>query len=178
MPLENTRPATSDNHNRRTTRPENLVPDIAEYYRQEVYKNNPIKNKSYRIPLSVPEELDDYDEFTPNYSYIDKNTRTFKYGIHGVADAGRGAVETEYEDPTMLGFTFEMDESNSALFNAMPDFIDKYGVYYPEIKSRKVVWQRFIEIITHFMKSRDSGPYYKYHYISKVKGLDKYLNDL
>lgn len=89
------------------------------------------------------------------------------------------------EDPTLLGYTFEIDDNNSPLladasepYSAMA-FIDKYQGM-PEIAARRTMLEEFQKQIKMFFRSQESTkikesdyPYVKSHYINSVSGMDK-----
>lgn len=104
-------------------------------------------------------------------SIVDGNTNIFRYGIFN--NPGN-----EIEDPTVLGFTLEIDDQ-SPLFTEIEGFISKYKLFNSEIASREPVYNEFKNNIVQFFKSQESatsnvekGIYIKSHYINTISGLD------
>lgn len=102
---------------------------------------------------------------------VDKNQDVFRYGLNKFDDSN-------YEDPTYLGFTLEID-SNSALFTDVLPFLEKYSSKYPELKARIPVYKEFLNRVKQIFNSQDSvnneqdkTQFIKQHYINSVSGLD------
>lgn len=110
----------------------------------------------------------------------DPNTDIFRYGLWY-------DLYSNVEDPTLLGFTCEIDDSeNSPLFGTGPNsaaaFIEKYSGM-PEVGVRDRILQRFQKNIKMLFKSMESietkstdFPYVKSHYLEKVVGLKALSN--
>lgn len=105
---------------------------------------------------------------------VDGNTDVFRYGLHRYARAGA------YEDPTILGFTFELDEESSPLFKDLPRFLNEYGSKYPEVDARRQTLEQLWDAMRQFFMSQESvvdpakaTAYIKSHYINSVAGLTK-----
>lgn len=101
---------------------------------------------------------------------VDGNTDVFRYGIFN-------NPENEIEDPTILGFTMEIDDQ-SPLFTEVEGFIAQYKNYNSEIAARESVYAQFKENVVKFFKSQESaisptekGIYIKSHYINSVTGM-------
>lgn len=120
------------------------------------------------------------------FTVVDQNTDVFRYGL-GRSVSQNPNRDSAYEDPTILGFTLEIDELNSPLFNGEAlNFLERHSDR-PEIESRIVMLERFKEEAVKFFKSQESNIepnlsplYIKSHYINSVAGLsnlNKKLND-
>ena len=103
---------------------------------------------------------------------VDGNKDTFIYGL------SKNYHDSNYEDPTYLGFTIEIDD-NSALFNQVLPFLEKQGAIRPEFNARKEVYKDFIYKIKQVFNSQESviektqeSQYIKQHYINSIKGLE------
>lgn len=107
----------------------------------------------------------------------DPNSFIFRYGLFF-------DNYSNIEDPTLLGFTIELDDSNnSPLFAdintpySAAKFIDVYK-NMPEIASRKEILEEFQKNIKMFFKSQNSSqtnakdlPYVKSHYINGISSM-------
>lgn len=110
----------------------------------------------------------------------DPNLNTFKYGMWM-------SPYSNVEDPTLLGFTCEIDDSEqSPLFGtgeySAAAFIEKYSGM-PEIAARQqflLQFQRNIKMLFKSMESTQTSesdfPYVKSHYLQKVVGLKTLSN--
>jgi hypothetical protein len=103
---------------------------------------------------------------------VDGNMDVFRYGL------SKGNIDSDYEDPTFLGFTIEIDE-NSALFNEVGPFLEKHGASRAEMNARIPVYKEFTSKIVQLFKSQESveeqgqqSIYIKQHYINSISGLD------
>lgn len=103
---------------------------------------------------------------------VDGNTDVFKYGLLKYEDS-------QFEDPTYLGFTIEIDTETSALFGWVKPFLEKQGSTRIEHNSRIPVYDEFTNKIIQIFKSQESvtdpsekGVFIKSHYINSVSGLD------
>lgn len=137
--------------------------------------------------------VEDYQNQTPRTwnRDIDPNTFIHRYGLFF-------DNYSNLEDPTLLGFTLEIDDSNASPLFADANtpysaarFIDRYSKY-PEIASRKEILVEFQKQIKMFFRSQESSktneadlPYVKSHYINSISGLGnltkkivKYPDDL
>jgi len=119
---------------------------------------------------------EDFSKRTRTFNDVrDPNSNMFRYGL----------FFDEYssvEDPTLLGFTCEIDDSeNSPLFGtgeySARAFINKYS-NMPEIAARDTLLTQFQRNIKMMFKSQESTktsesdfPYVKAHYLEKVVGL-------
>jgi hypothetical protein len=107
----------------------------------------------------------------------DPNSWVFRYGLFF-------DNYSNLEDPTLLGFTVEIDDSNnSPLFADVTEpysaaaFIEKYKGM-PEIAARQTILTEFQNNIKMFFRSQESAktkdsdiPYVKSHYINSISGL-------
>jgi hypothetical protein len=107
----------------------------------------------------------------PLRTLVDGNMDVFRYGLFKYDDSN-------YEDPTYLGFTVEIDES-SALFTQVMPFLEKHGATRAEMDARIPVYNDFVAKIVQIFKSQESveeptqkGIYIKQHYINSISGLD------
>jgi len=101
----------------------------------------------------------------------DGNQDVFRYGLQKYSGS-------EYEDPTYIGFTIEID-SESALFTEVLPFLEKYGSTRNEIQSRIPVYKEFIDKVQTIFKSQESiendsdkSRFIKSHYINSISGLN------
>lgn len=142
--------------------------------------------------LNINEEAINQDGFSTNNSSVedyqnqsvrtwnrdaDPNTFIHRYGLFF-------DLHSNIEDPTLLGFTIEIDDSNSSpLFadnttkHGAAYFIEKYS-NFSEIKTRKDILTEFQKQIKMFFRSQESSrtsesdlPYVKSHYINSISGL-------
>lgn len=105
----------------------------------------------------------------PRFGVVDRNTAIFRYGLWSDNKLN------EYEDPTYLGFTMEIDTTEkSPFFHHVEPFLTEYSLYNKEIKQRLFLYNKFRELIVHFLKSQESGDYYKSHYINTISGVNKF----
>jgi hypothetical protein len=102
---------------------------------------------------------------------VDGNTDAFRYGIFKYEDS-------QFEDPTYLGFTIELD-TNTALFKEVAPFLEKHGKNRIEHNSRIPVYNDFRERIQQVFNSqesvsedKDKSVFIKSHYINSISGLD------
>ena len=102
---------------------------------------------------------------------VDGNTDIFRYGLFKYD-------ESDYEDPTYLGFTIEIDE-NSALFNEVLPFLEKHSSTRAELNARIPLYDEFKSKIVQIFKSQESveeptqkSIYIKQHYINSISGFD------
>lgn len=102
---------------------------------------------------------------------VDGNTDIFRYGLFKYD-------ESNYEDPTYLGFTIEIDE-NSALFNEVLPFLEKHSSTRAELNARIPLYNDFKSKIVQIFKSQESvedptqkSMYIKQHYINSISGFD------
>jgi len=105
----------------------------------------------------------------------DPNANVFRYGLWY-------DIYSNVEDPTLLGFTCEIDDSeNSPLFGtgdySARAFIEKYNGM-PEIAARGTLLTQFQRNIKMMFKSMESTrtsesdfPYVKSHYLERIVGL-------
>ncbi len=97
--------------------------------------------------------------------------------------SGSGGTPHENEDPVYFGFEVIIDSMNSPLINKeIESFIDKFGVNYEEIGSRKELIESFKWELSKYFKftsdiTEDANIFKtalnKKHYIKKISGLDK-----
>lgn len=107
---------------------------------------------------------------SPLRTLVDGNMDVFRYGLFKYD-------ESQFEDPTYLGFTVEIDEQ-SALFTLVRPFLEKNGAGRSELASRIPVYDEFVSKIVSVFKSQESvvdptrekGLYIKQHYINSIKG--------
>ena len=102
---------------------------------------------------------------------VDGDSDVFRYGLYKYDDS-------EFEDPTYLGFTIEIDDQ-TALFNQVKPFLEKQSITRTEHLTRLPVYDEFISKIVQIFKSQESvesqdkkGVYIKSHYINSITGLD------
>lgn len=107
----------------------------------------------------------------PTRTIVDGNLDVFRYGLFKYPDS-------EFEDPTYLGYTIEIDE-NSALFTQVRPFLEKQGGTRTEINARLAVYEQFVSKVVMVFKSQESvespdkrSVYVKSHYINSVSGMD------
>lgn len=110
----------------------------------------------------------------------DPNANMFRYGLFF-------DKYSNVEDPTLLGFTCEIDDSENSPLFATGDysaraFINKYSGM-PEIAARGTLLTQFQRNIKMLFKSKESTitnssdfPYVKSHYLEKVTGLKSLTN--
>jgi len=121
-----------------------------------------------------------YDSFayapvSPAYrSLVDLNQDVFRYGLTKLDNS-------QYEDPTYLGFTIELDEK-SALFTQVLPFLEKHSDI-PDLGARKPVYKEFVTRIRQMFNSQESvvnpndrTEFVKQHYINSISGLDMLTN--
>lgn len=121
-----------------------------------------------------------YDSFayapvSPAYkSLVDLNQDVFRYGLTKLDNS-------QYEDPTYLGFTIELDEK-SALFTQVLPFLEKHSDI-PDLVARKPVYKEFVTRIRQMFNSQESvvnpndrTEFVKQHYINSISGLDMLTN--
>lgn len=103
---------------------------------------------------------------------VDGNSDIFRYGLFKYDDSN-------YEDPTYLGFTLEIDTENSALFKWIKPFLEKHGDSRIEHNARLPIYSEFVNKIIQVFKSQESvsdptekGIFIKSHYINSISGLD------
>lgn len=113
----------------------------------------------------------EYPINAPLRTLVDGNMDVFRYGLFKYDDSN-------FEDPTYLGFTVEIDE-NSALFTQVMPFLEKQGATRAELNARIPVYKEFVSKIVSIFKSQESirepsdkGIYIKQHYINSISGLD------
>lgn len=101
----------------------------------------------------------------------DANQSTFRYGLHQYADS-------QFEDPTYLGFTLEIDQE-SALFTQVLPFLEKHAATRKELEARIPIYKEFVNKITMMFNSQESvtdeaerTKFIKQHYINSITGLD------
>lgn len=106
----------------------------------------------------------------PLRTMADGNQDVFRYGLFKYD-------QSNYEDPTYLGFTVEIDE-NSAFFNEVLPFLEKQGKTRAELQARVSVYKEFCSKIVQIFKSQESvedpsqrAIYIKQHYINAISGL-------
>ena len=112
---------------------------------------------------------------------IDKNSGIFRYGLtkaNNSKDISNVRNNNSFEDPTILGFTVEIDEINSPLFNGEADaFLKKYS-YIDSINTRIEILKEFKEECLKIFKSQESdynsstNTYIKSHYINSISNLN------
>ena len=110
----------------------------------------------------------------------DPNANMFRYGLWY-------DIYSNVEDPTILGFTCEIDDSiQSPLFSTGPysaqAFIEKYS-FLPEIAARAQILEQFQINIKMMFRSLESTrtnstdlPYVKSHYLEKITGMKSLSN--
>lgn len=104
---------------------------------------------------------------------VDGNTDVFRYGL-------QKEIDSQFEDPTLLGFTIEIDnDASNALFNQVLPFLEKHSVKRKEHNSRIPIYNDFKNRILQIFRSQesieqasDSSVYIKSHYINTVSGLN------
>lgn len=108
----------------------------------------------------------------PFRTMVDGNQDVFKYGIT------RATQDSAFEDPTLLGFTIELDEQ-SALFTQVLPFLEKHAPTRTEMQSRISVYKEFVSKIRKMFNSQDSvrdakdkAEFTKQHYINSISGMD------
>jgi hypothetical protein len=102
-------------------------------------------------------------------SIVDGNTDIFRYGLY------KYDRTNEFDQPTMLGFTIEIDESSSPLFNELQNFFDRYAKKNVEIKARMSIYEELLTQLRMFFNSQETDRnemYIKSHYINSVTGLN------
>jgi hypothetical protein len=106
----------------------------------------------------------------PLRTLVDRNMDVFRYGLHTITDS-------EFEDPTYLGFTIEIDE-NSVFFTHVKPFLEKHSSRM-DMSSRIPVYDEFVNKIQQVFKSQESvesdnkkAAYVKSHYINTISGFD------
>lgn len=97
--------------------------------------------------------------------------------------SGSSGTPHENEDPVYFGFEIIIDSINSPLINKeVETFIDKFGVNYEEIGSKKEIIETFKWELSKYFKftsdiTEDSNLFKttlnKKHYIKKISGLEK-----
>lgn len=109
---------------------------------------------------------------SPIRTIVDGNTDIFRYGLFKYEDS-------QFEDPTYLGFTMEIDTETSALFGWLKPFLEKQGANRIEHNSRIPVYDEFVNKVKQVFKSQESvvddadkGVFIKSHYINSISGLD------
>lgn len=107
----------------------------------------------------------------PLRTFVDGNMDVFRYGLFKYD-------ESNYEDPTYLGFTVEIDEK-SALFTEVKPFLEKHSSTRAELNARIPVYDEFKAKIVQIFKSQESveeatqrSIYIKQHYINSISGFD------
>lgn len=102
---------------------------------------------------------------------VDGNQDVFRYGLYKYD-------ESEFEDPTYLGFTIEIDE-NSALFTEVLPFLEKQGTIRSAMESRIPVYKEFVAKFKQIFNSQESvkdetdkSVFIKQHYINAITGFD------
>ena len=106
------------------------------------------------------------------FSMVDGNTSVFRYGL------ALGYEDSKHEDPTLLGFTVEIDEAESPLFRDLPAFLEAYKSRSEEFAPRITIQKEFAEQIVKLMKTQDSvvdvdrdrSRFVKGHYINSIAG--------
>jgi hypothetical protein len=101
-------------------------------------------------------------------SIVDGNTDIFRYGLY------KYNRNSEFDQPTMLGFTIELDEAQSPLFNELQNFFDRYARKNVEIKARMSIYEELLTQLRTFFHSQETDKneqYIKSHYINSVAGL-------
>lgn len=101
----------------------------------------------------------------------DANQDVFRYGLTKYAGS-------EFEDPTYIGFTIEID-TESALFTQVLPFLEKHGQNRSEIAARIPVYKQFIDKVQTIFNSQESvqedvdkSRFIKSHYINSISGLN------
>lgn len=101
----------------------------------------------------------------------DANQDVFRYGLQKYSGS-------EFEDPTYIGFTIEVDDE-SALFTQVLPFLEKHSSTRSELESRIPVYKEFVNKIKQIFNSQESiknefekTQFIKQHYINKIGGLD------
>lgn len=129
--------------------------------------NNVYEHGNYWFPSSFSKIL---------RTVVDGNQDVFKYGLQ----RGSGS---EYEDPTFLGFTLEVDEDRSPIFGELMEFLNRYRNSLPEMAARIPVAKRLQRELRRFFSSQesvvdpnDADLYIKSHYINSISGLSKLNN--
>lgn len=104
----------------------------------------------------------------------DLNQDVFRYGLTKLDNS-------QYEDPTYLGFTIELDEE-SALFTQVLPFLEKHQ-NIPDLLARIPVYKEFVAKIRQVFNSQESvvnpgdkTEFVKQHYINSITGLDMLTN--
>jgi hypothetical protein len=103
------------------------------------------------------------------------NLDVFRYGLQK-----KDNFESQYEDPTYLGFTIELD-TNSALFTQVLPFLEKHSATRQEMQSRIPVYKAFVDRVQTIFNSQESvaspnerDHFVKQHYINNVSGLSNF----
>lgn len=141
---------------------------------------DPNNNKS-KVKADVNNSTDDIDGFPRLRLVVDGNTDVFRYGLQPInpdSDNDSTNAAAQYEDPTILGFTMEIDEENSPLFVQLPAFLQKYSVNNSELRARQGIYADLIKLIRQIFKSQESSIdpttkdiFIKSHYINSVAGM-------
>jgi len=139
-------------------------------------------------PLNIPKKEvlrgPEYSKDVENFrTLVDLNQDVFRYGLHQKYDKSL----SDYEDPTYLGFTIELD-SNSPLFTKVLPFLnDTQHSNRVEMKARVKIYNEFVDKIKQIFNSQDSvteqgesTQFVKQHYINSITGLQhlqqKFIN--
>lgn len=119
-------------------------------------------------------ERDEYDK--PNFfrTLTDLNHSVFKYGLQ------LNNHISEFEDPTYLGFSIEIDMVESPLFRDVENFLNiNAAKKYAGMESRKKIHAEFKQIVQRIFNGQDSAMdeiqknnYVKQHYINSITGLE------
>lgn len=111
-----------------------------------------------------------YDLKTNFKTLVDANRGVFTYGL-----TEAGYEHSQFEDPTYLGFTIEIDPK-SALFNEVEPFMKRNSSHL-DIAARENLYNDFCQKIQMIFNSQDSANqdtktlYVKQHYINSISGL-------
>lgn len=116
---------------------------------------------------SIEEFLNEYNDYiVPRSSaLVDNNITVFKYGLSQNPN-------NEYEEPTYLGFSIELDQE-SALFKDTEIFMNRYK-NHSDISARIPLYFKVKDMINMVFNSQESATnleYVKQHYINSISGL-------
>ena len=146
---------------------------------QQRQANREAREADPNNPNIIDPNIDDvafsYAPVSPAYrSLTDLNQDVFRYGLTKLDNS-------QYEDPTYLGFTIELDEK-SALFTQVLPFLEKHSDI-PDLVARKPVYKEFVTRIRQMFNSQESvvnpndkTEFVKQHYINSISGLDMLTN--
>jgi hypothetical protein len=112
--------------------------------------------------------MEEFNINTPLRLLANKNMDVFRYGLFKYD-------ESQFEDPTYLGFTIEIDEMSS-LFTQVKPFLEKQ-IDRTELASRIPIYDEFVSKILYIFKSQESvtgndnsSLFIKSHYINNISG--------